>query len=60
VVIETRGAIDAFVMAVCFDYKLLAVEVLEVLSVICYNGGAKAVWSVVLGDYFADLQINVS
>ena len=47
VVVSTRGAIDACVMSLNWDYKVLALEVLELLSVFCFKGGDEAVWEVI-------------
>jgi hypothetical protein len=49
VVVDTRGAIDAFVLSLRFEYKQLSLQVLELLSVICYSGNDTARWSVVQG-----------
>eukprot|EP00602_Paraphysomonas_sp_CaronLab_P003309 CAMPEP_0185020924 /NCGR_PEP_ID=MMETSP1103-20130426/3574_1 /TAXON_ID=36769 /ORGANISM="Paraphysomonas bandaiensis, Strain Caron Lab Isolate" /LENGTH=1483 /DNA_ID=CAMNT_0027552127 /DNA_START=20 /DNA_END=4471 /DNA_ORIENTATION=+ len=47
--IDTRGAIDAFVMSLRFEYKPLAMEVLNLLSVVCSFGESEAVWQTVMG-----------
>lgn len=49
VALETRGAIDAFVMSLRFEYKPLALEVLGLLAVVCTFGGTEAVWQTVMG-----------
>lgn len=49
VVANTRGAIDAFIMSLNFEYKLLALEILELLSVCCFKGGEVAVWEIQQG-----------
>ncbi len=46
VVVNTRGAIDVFVMSLNWEFKVLALEVLELLSVCCFKGGDDAVWEV--------------
>lgn len=38
IVLDTRGAIDVFVMCFHVDHKALALEVLNMLSVICFKG----------------------
>jgi hypothetical protein len=37
-VLETRGAIDVFVMCFHVSHKALALEVLNMLSAICFKG----------------------
>lgn len=49
VALDTRGAIDAFVMSLRFEYKPLALEVLGLLAVVCTFGGTEAVWQTVMG-----------
>jgi hypothetical protein len=48
-VLETRGAIDVFAMCFHVDHKLLALEVLNMLCVVCFKGGSTAVWEVEFG-----------
>lgn len=49
VAVDTRGAVDVFVMSLKFEYKPLALEALELLSVVASFGGDLAVWQVVHG-----------
>ncbi len=51
ILILSVGAIDAFVMCLRFEYKSLALEVLQLLSVVCTFGGETAVWEVLQGIY---------
>jgi hypothetical protein len=49
IVMSTRGSIDAFVFCLRFEYKTLAMDVLQLLSVICNFGGVDAVWKIIHG-----------
>ena len=48
-VVGTRGAIEALVKTILYDYKPLAFESLSLLSEIILFGGTQAVWQVISG-----------
>jgi hypothetical protein len=56
VVLKTRGAIDAYVSSMDFEFRPLALEVLELLTACCFRGGSLAVWQVQQG--FATLGVR--
>ena len=48
----TRGAIEALVMSIRFNFKALAIESLNLLSEVIVYGGPDAVWQVINGFKF--------
>lgn len=48
-VVGTRGAIEALVMTINFEYKALAIESLKLLSELIIFGGSEAVWQMING-----------
>jgi hypothetical protein len=47
--VGTRGAIEALVMTIRFEYKALAIESLKLLSELIIFGGSEAVWQMING-----------
>lgn len=47
--VGTRGAIEALVMTINFEYKALAIESLNLLSELIIFGGSEAVWQMING-----------